>query len=128
MGQKRWSTPGGSVVLEDDFGSGAAGIVTTGVVEPEKWTRLNVTSGVDMWLSGKSANCGFLMRLAAGAKGYVEHYTSEIEDPSLRPKLTLEYEGTVKGQEAVVPEDLQWLLHEAGRETESDTKVEGTEI
>lgn len=127
VAQKRWSEAGG-VVVQEDFGHGTPGIVTTAVVEPEKWITFDVTKGVAEWVSGRTPNHGFLIRLAAGAKGHVTFVSSEIDDPAMRPKLTLEYEGTVEGQEAVVPDDLQWLLQEAGKETKSEVEVDGTEI
>lgn len=126
LSKTKWNTPGGDV-LKDDYGHDAAGIVGYAQMAKGQWAQADVTIGVQTWLSNKRPNYGFQLRHAVGSDGRVFVPTSEAPDPSLSPNLTLEYEGTVEGAEAVVPQDFQWLLFEEGGKAE-DAEIGGTDI
>lgn len=121
---KRWSTPGGTIV-EQEFGLNETGLVGTAEAEAGKWMTMDVTPGVNAWLTKQTPNYGVILRFGKRSAD-IWWVSSETPDPANHPRLILEYEGTVKGQEAVVPEDLQWLLYEEGGG--GDTKVEGIDI
>ena len=111
--KKYWSEKGGPIVARD-FGHPEVGLVARCQFIQGKWTKVEVTKAVEAWLSGAVPNHGFMLMLAGKREGWVGMASSQAPDVSTRPRLVLEYEGTVQGQEAVVPERLQWLLYEEG--------------
>lgn len=60
------------------------------VGSPPSWVFWNVTSQVQAWVSGE-VNYGLLIKGVTNSNSGKTFYSSDYSDPSLRPKLTIDY-------------------------------------
>ncbi len=86
-----WASPG----LEAGVDYVAEPLLTvalTDLLNKEGWLDLDITAPVRDWLAGKP-NYGVMLRMTDDSFGmaHLWVYTSEYQDPNLRPKLTLVY-------------------------------------
>ncbi len=90
--EKPWSSPG--LQPDVDFELRPMTVVTlTTLLEREGWLGLDITPAVRGWLAGQP-NYGVAVRMTDDSFGmaHLWVYTTEYDDPNLRPKLTLIYQ------------------------------------
>jgi hypothetical protein len=89
-----WSTPGGDFDTTSDHGHGPTGIldqVLLPVDESTGWIVFDVTAAVRAWVEGGVPNCGLLLRPLDGEYTYHYFYSDDAPDPTLRPRLVVNY-------------------------------------
>jgi uncharacterized membrane protein len=90
-----WHNPGGDWYDKNGTSQGNnpySTIIIKGSTLPDnRYYDLDVTELVQEYISGKYENTGFLIKARAEDNDYIAFYSSEWQNKSQRPKLTIEY-------------------------------------
>ncbi|MDQ1274772.1 MAG: hypothetical protein QG610_344 [Euryarchaeota archaeon] len=90
-----WNNPGGDWYDKNGTSQGNTPYATITVKDstlPDyRYYELDVTQLVQEYISGKYENTGFLIKARVEESDYIAFYSSEWQNKSQRPKLTVEY-------------------------------------
>lgn len=84
-----WTKPGGDY---SPTPVGAPGLLSNNGTQGG-WEEYDVTSAIQTFVEDPSQNHGLLLIITTGSRNYHKYHSSEYSDVSLRPKLTVQYEG-----------------------------------
>lgn len=90
-----WNNPGGDWYDKNGTSQGNIPYATTTIrgntLPDDSYYELDVTELVQEYTSGKYENTGFLIKAREEESNYIAFYSSEWQNKSQRPKLTIEY-------------------------------------